>query len=561
MRFRELTLSDERLIRSFTQDCWMCLPFYPSYSEGTQALLTALAVQSEQSVWGVFDEGRLIGVLLLKMQQTTCQINHLLMAKSRARASMAMAMLERMGKELWAERVRLNLTAVPDMFWQEQLLAAGYEALDQWQKKISYRTALVLGGGGARGAYQVGVWQALVELGISFDIITGTSVGALNGGLILNGDLAAAKKMWEEIDTQQILSFPAAQGEADSFGALLEQIGSMMTTAIQSAGVSTKPLAELIERNLDEDTIAKAPQEFYLVTTQIPEMKECQICLADEPLAERSQWFLASASFFPAMAAAKIGKHYYVDGGYRNNIPVDAALAAGATECVIVDVKGPGITKAVKIPDRVAQWTLRTPWTTGSVLLFDGTRSAQNIQLGYLEALKCFGGYQGFWYTFVPANFVSAGAALWQEFGRFVTKRYPALPFSKQIHAVCRRLRKVYKDRVSPENLWLVILELSAKNLQVSPATCYSLTEFIELITMSPQPIVQQTGLLSVQEWLHRYYEEFFLLSERRQGVYLTNFLANEPEKRSERIQLLWDRLPQLVIFELFREFLQQRGE
>lgn len=561
MRLRELTLSDERLIRQFSQECWMCLPFYTTYSEGAQAVQTALGFASKEAAWGVFEEENLIGVLLQETRQGICLIDHLLIAKSSARVSKALAMLERMGKELRAERLVLNLAATPGLFWQEQLLAAGYEEADKWQKDLSYRTALVLGGGGARGAYQIGVWQALLELRLPFEIITGTSVGALNGGLIMNGDLKAAIKMWEEIDTQQILSFPTTNGNSDSFGTLLGQIGSMMTTAIQSAGVSTKPLAELIERNLDEDTIARAPQEFYLVTTQIPEMKECQIRLADEPLAERSQWFLASASFFPAMAAAKIGNSYYVDGGYRNNIPVDVALAAGATECIVVDVKGPGITKAVKVPDQVTQWTLQTPWTTGSVLLFDGTRSTQNIQLGYLETLKCFGGYRGGWYTFFSEDFEEVGAALWQEFCRFIAKRYPDLPFSKQIHAICRRLRKVYKDRVFPENLWLVILELTAKNLQVLPTTCYSLTTFIELITMSPQASVQSIGMLSVQEWLHRYYEEFFLLSEKRQGVYLTNYLASEPEKRLERVRILWDRLPQLVIFELFREFLQQRGE
>ena len=50
---------------------------------------------------------------------------------------------------------------------------------------ISMKRALVLSGGGGRGSYQIGVWKALRDLGIKFDIITGTSVGALNGALMV----------------------------------------------------------------------------------------------------------------------------------------------------------------------------------------------------------------------------------------------------------------------------------------------------------------------------------------------------------------------------------------
>ena len=51
------------------------------------------------------------------------------------------------------------------------------------------RTALVLSGGGSRGAYQCGVWQALSELGIKIDIVVGVSVGAINGAMVVQGDV------------------------------------------------------------------------------------------------------------------------------------------------------------------------------------------------------------------------------------------------------------------------------------------------------------------------------------------------------------------------------------
>ncbi len=60
------------------------------------------------------------------------------------------------------------------------------------------KLGLVLGGGGGRGAYQIGVWQALEELGIAkhIKVISGTSIGALNAMLFMQGDLEEAKKAW-----------------------------------------------------------------------------------------------------------------------------------------------------------------------------------------------------------------------------------------------------------------------------------------------------------------------------------------------------------------------------
>ena len=56
---------------------------------------------------------------------------------------------------------------------------------------------LVLAGGGALGAYQIGAYEALLELGHKFDIITGTSIGALNGSFIASDMFEELKGLWE----------------------------------------------------------------------------------------------------------------------------------------------------------------------------------------------------------------------------------------------------------------------------------------------------------------------------------------------------------------------------
>ena len=67
------------------------------------------------------------------------------------------------------------------------------------------KTAVVLAGGGSRGAYQIGVWRAMKELGISWDIVTGASVGALNGALMVQGDYDVAQSLWENITSKEVM--------------------------------------------------------------------------------------------------------------------------------------------------------------------------------------------------------------------------------------------------------------------------------------------------------------------------------------------------------------------
>jgi predicted acylesterase/phospholipase RssA len=66
------------------------------------------------------------------------------------------------------------------------------------------RVGLVLCGGGFKGAYQIGVWKALREIGFQkFDVIAGSSVGALNAVLVANGDVEATERVWQEINVMQ----------------------------------------------------------------------------------------------------------------------------------------------------------------------------------------------------------------------------------------------------------------------------------------------------------------------------------------------------------------------
>ena len=68
--------------------------------------------------------------------------------------------------------------------------------------------ALVLAGGGAKGAYEIGVWKALKELKIKINAVFGNSVGAINGALIAQGDFQLAVNLWRNLGINHIINLP-----------------------------------------------------------------------------------------------------------------------------------------------------------------------------------------------------------------------------------------------------------------------------------------------------------------------------------------------------------------
>src|ERR1700690_2744185 len=118
------------------------------------------------------------------------------------------------------------------------------------------KRALVLGGGGARGSYQVGMLEHLVgTLGLDFDVIRGVSVGALNASYLaqastagdslanLRQEVSELKALW----TQKIQgNYSVYQGRPGSYAGLVAGADSLY---------SLKPLDALIESDLDIDRL------------------------------------------------------------------------------------------------------------------------------------------------------------------------------------------------------------------------------------------------------------------------------------------------------------------
>lgn len=264
------------------------------------------------------------------------------------------------------------------------------------------KTALVLGGGGSRGAYEIGVWQALRELNITFDIVTGTSIGALNGALVVQDRFSDAYDLWYNIQAEDVTADGIETDfSMDYFLSQKNKIPRILKKYVQEKGADITPLKAMIHRLLDYDRFMASPIQYGLVMTQFPSFERLEITKDGMPRELIEQQILASASCFPAFPMTQIDDQLYIDGGYCDNVPVDLAIRMGAERCIVVDLcyENPTHPHLFQFPNITFIHPSRS---LGTILQFDPAQTRNNITLGYIDTLKAFGALHGFHYCFQP---------------------------------------------------------------------------------------------------------------------------------------------------------------
>ena len=261
------------------------------------------------------------------------------------------------------------------------------------------KRAVVLGGGGSRGAYQIGVWQAMKQVGMDYQIVTGSSVGALNGILMVQQDDENAKKLWENIRNEDVMDLqePLPDVSFEEPGWERKAWGDFFHTAVQSRGVDMTPLESYLRDYVNEEAVRQSSIAFGMVTVEFPSMHPMELTIEEIPKGELADYLLASCACFPAFRTKKIGEAQFIDGGYHDNLPIQLAVRLGAQEILAVDIKGVGVYR--RQVEGVPVKTIRSHWDLGPFLLFDPTLSKRNMRLGYLEALRAFGQLEGNWYS------------------------------------------------------------------------------------------------------------------------------------------------------------------
>ena len=261
--------------------------------------------------------------------------------------------------------------------------------------------AIALEGGGAKGGYEIGVWQALNEAGIKYNAVSGTSVGALNGGLMAMRDLPRAIDAWNNMKLGKVIELDEEQEEnlsrAFNGDIGLDDVQRLIPEAleiIKNRGLDVAPLRAWVREVVDAKAIKESDVELYIATVSITDRKALEVKVNDLPEDQICDMLLASA-YHPTFKLEKLGGKFYTDGGFVDTLPLHALVTNGYKDIIAVRIPGIGHNRRFKMPDDVNVTYIATNADLGGVLNFDAEQSRRDMAIGYLDAKRVLYGLYG----------------------------------------------------------------------------------------------------------------------------------------------------------------------
>ena len=261
--------------------------------------------------------------------------------------------------------------------------------------------AIALEGGGAKGGYEIGVRQALDEAGIKYNAVSGTSVGALNGGLMAMRDLPRAIDAWNNMKLGKVIELDEEQEEnlsrAFNGDIGLDDVQRLIPEAleiIKNRGLDVAPLRAWVREVVDAKAIKESDVELYIATVSITDRKALEVKVNDLPEDQICDMLLASA-YHPTFKLEKLGGKFYTDGGFVDTLPLHALVTNGYKDIIAVRIPGIGHNRRFKMPDDVNVTYIATNADLGGVLNFDAEQSRRDMAIGYLDAKRVLYGLYG----------------------------------------------------------------------------------------------------------------------------------------------------------------------
>lgn len=268
--------------------------------------------------------------------------------------------------------------------------------------KQTMKVGLALSGGGAIGAYEAGVVKALAESRTSVHMVSGASIGALNGAIIASssGLPQAAERMveiWRHLGNSTVLSVNKSAylsvllqfGIGMGLSPMLSKTGSMLSTVLNRAAfitgikefenqplLSDQPLIALIDSYLDMNALAIGLPLFVSLYPTEGGLKDIANCIAAElglgstrdsefyhvqnlPLDQQKEALLASAALPLLFKPREVNGTYYSDGGMggwastQGNTPVTPLVEAGCNMVIVTHLSDASLWDRKTFPDTI----------------------------------------------------------------------------------------------------------------------------------------------------------------------------------------------------------------
>ncbi|MGL4570112.1 MAG: patatin-like phospholipase family protein [Clostridium sp.] len=205
------------------------------------------------------------------------------------------------------------------------------------------KIGLVLAGGGARGAYQIGVWKGLKEIGIDryISVISGTSIGALNAVLFCQGDLNIAEEIWNDISIEKIIPTDHKDLLKRS---ILVTIGSKnlnfvkkyIPKAMEGGNISRSGLIDIIDNSINLKAIRENEVICYAACTEIPSIEAKYFKINNYDVSDIKKILLATSALPMIYGSENIDGKDYLDGGIVDNMPIQPVYGEGCDIIIVV---------------------------------------------------------------------------------------------------------------------------------------------------------------------------------------------------------------------------------
>lgn len=267
------------------------------------------------------------------------------------------------------------------------------------------KKGLVLEGGGTKGAYQLGAYKALKELGIQFTGIAGTSIGALNGAFIVQDDIMAMEDIWLKYDYKSFMNIDEDTYERYKNMEMrpkdFHDVAELINKARKKQGIDITPLRKLLEEHIDEDIIRQSNMDFGIATAYWDKKIFPKFLYKEDIQKGKLVDYLIASSSLPIFQVDKLDDKLYLDGMFSENIPINMLAEKGYNDIVVIRLRDDFMINKITSKYKDLNLKIISPsQPLGGSLNKDIEHMETIMNLGYMDTMKEYKRYNGVNYFF-----------------------------------------------------------------------------------------------------------------------------------------------------------------